>query len=184
MRVTKIICNKCGEEIIDNPIRYCAEFVSREDVDISVGYPVFNDALIDMDFCKKCAEEIFALINKKADAPKAKPVAKLKTKPAVSATPRNRIDYDKISNMLNEGKTSAEIAKITGMEKTAVYNAVWHIRKQGKADTAPANAVDVNSDNCKTCIYYEKVNHFCDYFSKTGELRHDPKGKCTHRKIK
>lgn len=60
MRISKIVCDRCGADIKEHPNKIFPEVVDRETGDIKVGTvrASWNGELMNYDFCDECTEEI------------------------------------------------------------------------------------------------------------------------------
>lgn len=57
MRIQKVICDRCGKEIVEDPTQFFAERVDKETGDMISEHTVYP-ALCRLDFCPGCADAI------------------------------------------------------------------------------------------------------------------------------
>lgn len=60
LKIEKIICDRCGREITEDPIRITPHYVARDSKSREVEegrneLPYWRQRLMDKDFCKECA---------------------------------------------------------------------------------------------------------------------------------
>ena len=65
MKKILYFCNRCKREIEDNPAKIIMETVDRESGDYPVEAPY--PELMDMDFCKECADFFAGLVRRHCD---------------------------------------------------------------------------------------------------------------------
>lgn len=69
MKIQKIVCDRCGKEIINNPVCIFLHIVDRETgiVTFETAIQGGNEKLQDYDFCEECAEKIIQFAKKKTE---------------------------------------------------------------------------------------------------------------------
>lgn len=101
MRIQKIICDKCKDEIDANPYKFCIEEADRVSGDLITSYDKYND-LASYDFCAKCVENIEMMVRNGCipvpDPVKAKSADPADTKTVDSTEEKKRVT--KVKNMI------------------------------------------------------------------------------------
>lgn len=69
MKIQKIVCDRCGKEIINNPVGILPHIVDRETGIVTFGTAIqgWDEKLQDYDFCEECAEKIIQFAKKKTE---------------------------------------------------------------------------------------------------------------------
>ncbi len=69
MRVSKIMCDRCGAEIMRNPISILFNIADRETGNVMLGtvLPEWDGEILNYDFCEKCTEEIMRFAKSKPE---------------------------------------------------------------------------------------------------------------------
>lgn len=138
MRIQKVICDKCKEEIDTNPYKVCIEEADRNSGDFVTSYDKYTD-LASYDFCAKCVENILTMI-RNCCMPLPDPV-KAVTKTADTKTVDSteeektgnkgkKYDHDAIWELHKQGMRNIDIEKELGVPKATVAGVICTRRKK------------------------------------------------------
>ena len=69
MKIQKIVCDRCGTEIINNPVCILPHIVDRDTGSITFGTVLqgWDEELQNYDFCEECTEEIMQFAKKRPE---------------------------------------------------------------------------------------------------------------------
>ncbi len=117
MRPVKIVCDRCGTEIIGNPKKIFIEETERESGDFILSRPFETSK---MDFCDNCIGELAKQIMSKDE------LSKEDKKP----TERKKIDRGKLMALKNAGWKAKDIADEMGISEGTVNNTISKMKKE------------------------------------------------------
>lgn len=196
MRVNKIVCDRCGAEIIGNPINILLNIADRETGNIMLGAvaPEEWEELLNYDFCEKCTEKIIQFAKAKpenqvlvvkdltekemadiAEAIKKEPVkilpAEQPTVEIVSDSPAPKTPT--VQELILQGVDKYEVIAITGCKKSSYDQIKYTLKKKGLLPQQQKQDEPQQQDEPEEVKTYQcsKVGHKCFYKSGNGQNR-------------
>ncbi len=207
MRISKIVCDRCGAEIKEHPTRIFPEVVDRETGDIKVGTAraSWDGSLMNYDFCDECTVEIIQFAKTKpenqivmlreptekemvdiVEAIKKEPVKLLSAEnPTVEVLAPKKQGKPTVKELVLQGMDKKEIMRITECSPATVDQTKYNLKKAGllpkeldsEEIALPVRAYDCNKVH-DSCVYAGKGS-LCDYIHETGKMRGCPVNECT-----
>ena len=190
MRISKIICDGCGKEIVGKPIRLYAKLEERDvkeelkqKIQKEIEKGTGQKEILwepEKDFCEECMNKIKNFVEHVGKEPE-----KIKEeKKAKNFKPIQELGGKKpsIRELILQGKSRDEVLKIAECTPQSFSQAKYKLKKEGLLkEEEKAHGTVKCSEHWKDCAYASKTerNKTCYYLLMTGNRRGCDTEKCT-----